>query len=190
MWGIQILIKQANKDLFPGSKGVFVSDSFWVFFFSSLSNTVVFIFVHIILFVSYLRCHKNVAVKTSSLSQARLASSFSREVCSEGPGTISWAQLVWLGWVSPSHHLVPLGRLPAPPLLLSRALWPEGALLVSSSATYADLRNVWQEGKKIKKVSFTWGRIISAIISHQWPGHDSAFTLLLTAVFDNIHIPH
>lgn len=153
MWGIQILIKQANKDLFQGSKGVFVSESFGVFF-PSLSNMVVFIFVHIILFVSYLRCHKNVAVKTSSLSQTRLASSFSREVCSEGPGAISCAQVVWLGWVSPSHHLVPLGHLPAPPLLLSRALWPEGALLVSSSGTYADLRNVWQEAKKNKKGQF------------------------------------
>ena len=58
---------------------------------------VVFVFVHIILFVCYLRCHKNVAVKTWSPSQAHLASSFSGEVCSEGPGTLFWAQLVWLG---------------------------------------------------------------------------------------------
>lgn len=113
MWGIQILIKQANKDLFPGSKGVFVS-GFFFFFFFPLSNMVVLIFVYIILFVSYLRYHKNVAVKTSSLSQARLASSFSGEVCSEAPSTLSWAQLVWLGWASPSHHLVPPGAFASP----------------------------------------------------------------------------
>lgn len=151
----------------------------------------VFIFVHIVLFVCYLRCHKNIALKAP-----RPIWTPGFTFLSKGRVTFPELSLGLLVYLGPSFAT----ELPCPwPSVMSTLFVIKGPLARGGCFGFISMYVGLASGmfsirgkkkRKKEKVSFTWGQMISAVISHKWPGHDFSFHFLMSALFDSVHIPH